>query len=73
MVEVITGKMRNLYIFFFYFWFSFLCITVIMKLNEVQNNINNVEEYILLLPIHEQIYEINKILDYHMNYNHPRL
>ena len=44
-----------------------------MKLNEVQNNINNVEEYILLLPIHEQIYEINKILDYHMNYNHPRL
>ena len=44
-----------------------------MKLNEVQNNINNVREYILLLPINEQIYEINKILDYHVNYNHPKL
>ena len=27
----------------------------------------------MLLPIHKQIYEINKILDYHMNYNHLRL
>ena len=44
-----------------------------MKLNEVQNNISNVREYILLLPTHEQIYEINKILNYHVTYNHPRL
>ena len=44
-----------------------------MKLNEVQNNINNVEEYILLLPIHEQIHRVNKMFDYHVNYNHPRL
>ena len=42
-----------------------------MKNNDALNNSNNVMEYILLLPIDEQIYELDKIIKYHENYHHP--
>ena len=38
-----------------------------MKNNDVLNNFKNVREYILLLPIQEQLNEINKMIDYHTN------
>lgn len=43
-----------------------------MKINKVLDNFRNVKEYILLLPIQEQIKEINKMIECHTNYNHPR-
>lgn len=44
-----------------------------MKINKVLDNFRNVKEYILLLPIQEQIKEINKMIECHTNYNHPRV
>ena len=44
-----------------------------MKSNDELNNFENVREYILLLLIHEQIREIDRIIKYHSNYNHPRV
>lgn len=49
----------------------FSCVNIIMKNNNALNNFNNVMEYILLLPIDEQIYELDKIMKYHENYHHP--
>ena len=60
---------------FFLFFISFFIYNCNNKIKWVseQHKQYNVEEYILLLHIHEQIYETDKILDFHMNYNHPRL
>ena len=44
-----------------------------MKSDVALNNFKNVKEYILLLPIHEQIKEIDKMIKCHSDYNHPRL
>ena len=44
-----------------------------MKSNDELNNFENVREYILLHLIHEQIREIDRIIKYHSNYNHPRV
>ena len=44
-----------------------------MKSDVALNNFKNVKEYILLLPIHEQIKEIDKMIKFHSDYNHPRL
>ena len=44
-----------------------------MKINKVLDNFRNVKEYISLLPLQEQIKEINKMIEYHTNYNHPRV
>ena len=43
-----------------------------MPINEALSNFENVREYILLLPIHEQIAEIKKMIDYYTNYKRPR-
>ena len=43
-----------------------------MPINEALSNFRNVREYILLLPIHEQIAEIKKMIDYYTNYKRPR-
>lgn len=37
-------------------------VNIIMKNNDALNNFNNVIEYTLLLPIDEQIYELDKII-----------
>ena len=42
-----------------------------MRNNDVLNNFKNVREYILLLPIQEQIKEINKVINYHTSYKYP--
>ena len=42
-----------------------------MRNNDILNNFKNVREYILLLPIQEQIKEINKVINYHTNYKYP--
>ena len=42
-----------------------------MKNNNTLNNFNNVMEYILLLPIEEQIHELNTINKYHENKQNP--
>ena len=44
-----------------------------MKINKVLDNFRNIKKSILLLPIQEQIKEINKMIEYHTNYNHPRV
>ena len=44
-----------------------------MKGNDALNNFKNVREYILLLPIHEQIREIDRMIKCHTEYNHPRV
>ena len=43
-----------------------------MPISEEITNFRNVKEYILLLPTTEQIIEVDKMLDYFTNYNHPR-
>ena len=42
-----------------------------MKSIEVLDNLKNVREYILLLPVHEQIREVNRMIKYHREYNQP--
>ena len=42
-----------------------------MKSNDVLNNFKNVKKYILLLPIQEQLDEINEMINYHTNFKHP--
>ena len=44
-----------------------------MKNDEALDNFKNVKEYILLLPIHEQIREIDRMIKCHTEYNHPRV
>lgn len=64
------SKSSSYYVTFLYNFFLF---NIIKKVNDILSNFRNVKEYILLLPIREQIDEINKMIEYHMNYNHPRL
>ena len=44
-----------------------------MRNDEALNNFKNVKEYMLLLPIHEQIREIDRMIKCHTEYNHPRV
>ena len=44
-----------------------------MKGDDELNNFKNVREYILLLPIHEQIREIDRMIKCHTEYNHLRV
>ena len=44
-----------------------------MKGHGALNNFKNVREHILLLPIHEQIREIDRMIKCHTEYNHPRV
>ena len=44
-----------------------------MKSDAALNNFKNVKEYILLLPIHEQIKEIDRMIKCHSDFNHPRV
>lgn len=44
-----------------------------MRTNETLSNFRNVREYILLLPIQEQVEELNKVIKYHTNYHQPRV
>ena len=44
-----------------------------MKGDDALNNFKNVREYILLLPIYEQIREIDRMIKCHTEYNHPRV
>ena len=43
-----------------------------MKGGDALNNFKNVREYIFILPIHEQISEINRMIKCHTEYNDPR-
>ena len=44
-----------------------------MKGHDALNNFKNVREHILLLPIHEQMREIDRMIKCHTEYNHPRV
>ena len=44
-----------------------------MTTNETLSNFRNARRYIFLLPIHEQIAEIDKMIEHHSNYNHPHV
>ena len=44
-----------------------------MKGHDALNNFKNVREHILLLPINEQIREIDRMIKCHTEYNHPRV
>ena len=44
-----------------------------MKSDAALNNFKNVKEYVLLLPIHEQIKEIDRMIKCHSDFNHPRV
>lgn len=44
-----------------------------MRINKALDNFRNVREYIFLLPINEQISEIDKMIEYHSIYKHPRV
>lgn len=44
-----------------------------MATNEMLSNFRNARKYIFLLPIHEQIAKIDKMIEHHSNYNHPRV
>ena len=44
-----------------------------MKSNEVLTNFKDISRYIIYLPFEEQMYEINKIIDYFVKYKYQRL
>ena len=44
-----------------------------MKGDAALNNLKNAKEYIILLPINEQIKEIDRMIKCHSDYNHPRV
>ena len=44
-----------------------------MKGHDALNNFKSVRKYILLLPIHEQVREIDRMIKFHTEYNHPRI
>ena len=44
-----------------------------MKSNEVLTNFKDIAKYILYLPFEEQMYEINRIINYLINYKYQRL
>ena len=43
---------------------------IIMSSSELLNHFKNVKTYIHLLPIQEQLAEVNKMIDYFSNYYH---
>ena len=53
--------------FFLFFYFFFIINYYIMKGDDALDIFKNVREYILLLPIHEQIREINRMIKCHKN------
>ena len=44
-----------------------------MKGDAALNNFKNVKEYIILLPINEQIKKIDRMIKCHSDYNDPRV
>ena len=44
-----------------------------MKGDAALNNLKNAKEYIILLPINEQIKEIDRMIKCHSDYNYPRV
>ena len=44
-----------------------------MKTNKVLTNFKDISKYIIFLPFEEQMYEINKIIKYLVNFKYPRL
>ena len=44
-----------------------------MTTNEALSNFRNARKYIFPLPIHEQIVEINKMIEHQSNYNRSRV
>ena len=44
-----------------------------MKTDEALTNFKNLNEYIVMLPFGEQMYEIDNVIKYHENYHHPSI
>ena len=70
---VIQHFIINLYVYILYIYIFFIINYYIMKGDAALNNLKNAKEYIILLPINEQIKEIDRMIKCHSDYNHPRV